>query len=165
MSQELNQTIAEASLDNLHDIIVPPAIGIFPLAQGWYIVLLLLLALLFHFAYKQYELYQKEQYRRDAKTELKALSSKNRANSIALLELAKRVAISAYSRESIAKLHGSEWWDFMQEHSKVVVSSELRTVIDKLLYEENVSSDETVFDSLYLMVSEWIKTHRVTNHV
>ncbi len=34
MSVKMNQTIAEASLDNLHDIIIPPAIGFFPLAPG-----------------------------------------------------------------------------------------------------------------------------------
>jgi len=161
----MNQTIAEASLDNLHDIIVPPAIGFFPLAPGWYIVLLLLLSLLFHFGYRYYQAYKKEQYRRDAQEELEALNDKNRENSIALLGLAKRVGISAYGRESIAKLYGNMWWDFMQNHSKVSVGLELRASIEKLLYNEDTAFDESVFDAVFLMVSQWIETHKVTHNV
>ena len=67
MSAELNQTIVEASLDNLHDIIVPDAVGFFPLAPGWYIAFLLLLTLLFHFGYQKYKVYESEQYKRDAR--------------------------------------------------------------------------------------------------
>ena len=52
MSTDMNKTIAEASLDNLHDIIMPDAVGLFPLAPGWVMVLLLLLALLFHFIFQ-----------------------------------------------------------------------------------------------------------------
>ena len=165
MSVDMNRTIAEASLDNLHDIIVPPAIGFFPLAPGWYIVLLLLLSLLFHFGYRYYQAYKKEQYRRDAQNELEALNDKNRENSIALLGLAKRVGISAYGRESIAKLYGNMWWDFMQNHSKVSVGLELRASIEKLLYNEDTAFDESVFDAVFLMVSQWIETHKVVPHV
>ena len=78
MSVDMNQTIAEASLDNLHDIIVPDAVGFFPLAPGWYFVILLCLTLLFHFGWKSYVRYQKNQYRRDAEKELEALNNKNR---------------------------------------------------------------------------------------
>ncbi len=165
MSSELNQTIAEASLDNLHDIMVPDAIGFFPLAPGWYILFLLLLTLLFHFGYQHYKAYKREQYRRDAKEELEALNNKNRENIIALLELAKRVGISAYGREVIVPLHGDEWWDFMEEHSKASVSPELRVSIKKLLYKEGVAFDENVFDAVFLMLSQWVKTHKVVLHV
>ncbi|KYJ86762.1 hypothetical protein AS592_08005 [Sulfurovum riftiae] len=161
MSAEMNQTITEASLDNLHDIIVPPAVGFFPLAPGWYILFLLLLTLLFHFGYRYYQAYKKEQYRRDAQRELESLNSKNRENTIALLGLAKRVGISAYGRETIAILHGEAWWDFMEAHSKTSVSAALRDSIERLLYEEDVVFDEKVFDAVFLMVSQWIETHKV----
>jgi len=165
MSVELNQTIAEASLDNLNDIIVPPMVGFFPLAPGWYIVLLLALALLFHFAYQKYKAYEKEQYRRDAEEELEALNDKNRDNTIALLGLAKRVGISAYGRETIVPLHGDRWWDFMEEHSKATINVDSREAIDKLLYEKGVAFDACVFDAVFLMVSQWIETHEVVPYV
>ena len=161
----MNQTIAEASLDNLHDIIVPDTIGFFPLAPGWYILFLLLLTLLFHFGYQRYKMYEREQYRRDAEEELEALNNKNRENTIALLDLAKRVAISAYGREIIATLDGDRWWDFMETYSKTSVSSELRSSIEKLLYEEDVDFDVSVFDAVFLMVSQWVETHKGVPHV
>jgi hypothetical protein len=165
VSAELNQTIAEASLDKLHDIMVPDAIGFFPLAPGWYILFLLLVTLLFHFGYRKYKVYESEQYRRDAEEELEALNDKNRENTIALLDLAKRVGLSAYGREIIAKLHGDTWWDFMEDHSKVSVSTELRASIEKLLYEEGVAFDENVFDAVFLMLSQWVETHKAVPHV
>jgi len=165
MSAELNQTIEAASLDNLHDIIAPDAIGFFPLAPGWYIVLLLFLTLLFHLAWKRYKLYKKEQYKRDALAELSGLREQSKMNSIRLLSLAKRVAISAYERENIAKLSEDAWWDFMQTHSKAKISTELRKNIHTLLYEE----DANVYDNLHAhvlnVVSEWIKTHKVLSDV
>ena len=160
MSVDMNQTIAEASLDNLHDILVPDAIGFFPLAPGWYILSLLLLTLLFHFGYQRYKLYEREQYKRDAEEELEALNDKNRENTIALLSLAKRVGLSVYGRETIATLDGDRWWDFMETHSKTSVDADLRVSIQKLLYEEGVDFDTSVFDAVFLMVSEWIETHR-----
>ena len=165
MSVDMNQTIAEASLDNLHDILVPDAIGFFPLAPGWYILSLLLLTLLFHFGYQKYKVYEREQYRRDAEEELEALNDKNRENTIALLGLAKRVAISAYGRETIATLDGDRWWDFMETHSKTSVDPDLRASIKKLLYEEGITFDASVFDAVFLMVSQWIETHTVVPHV
>ena len=165
MSVDMNRTIAEASLDNLNDISVPSLVGFFPLAPGWYIVFLLIVALLFHFAYKRYKSYEKEQYRRDAEEELEALNDKNRDNTIALLSLAKRVGISAYGRETIVPLNRDAWWDFMEEHSNATVNSETRASIEKLLYEEGVAFDVCVFDAVFLMVSQWIETHKVVPHV
>ena len=110
-------------------------------------------------------MYEREQYRRDAEEELEALNDKNRENTIALLGLAKRVAISAYGRETIATLDGDRWWDFMETHSKTSVRSDLRASIEKLLYEEDVAFDASVFDAVFLMVSQWIETHKVVPHV
>jgi len=164
MSVDMNKTIAEASLDNLNDIIVPDIVGFFPLAPGWYMVLLLMMALLFHFAYQRHKAYEKEQYRRDAEEELEALNDKNRENTIALLGLAKRVGIAAYDRENIVQLHGDSWWDFIESHSDASVDPDLRVSIQRLLYEEDVAFDACVFDAVFLMVSQWIETHKVVAH-
>jgi len=165
MSVELNKTIAEASLSNLHDIILPEAVGLFPLAEGWYILLLLFLTLLFHFALKQYGIYQKEQYRREAFKELIELQQKNRENFMALLSLAKRVGLSAYGRANIAILDGDDWWDFMEEHSQAKVGSALRQEIQTLLYQDTVTLNESTFDAVLNFVTEWIATHRVVKDV
>ena len=165
MSVEMNKTIAEASLDNLHDIVLPEAVGLFPLAPGWYILLLLFLTLLFHFALKDYRNYKKEQYRRDAFEVLAGLEQKNRANTLALLSLAKRVGLSAYGREDIAILNGDDWWDFIEEHSQAKVGSALRKEIQILLYQDAATFSESTFDAVLGFVTEWIATHKVVKHV
>ncbi len=161
----MNKTIAEASLDNLHDIIVPEAVGFFPLAPGWYILLLLFLTLLFHFALKRYRIYQKEEYRREAFEALAKLQQKNRENALALLSLAKRVGISAYGREKIAILNGDEWWNFMENHSQAIVDPALRKEIQTLLYQDEAEFSEGTFDAVLSFVTEWIATHKVVKHV
>jgi hypothetical protein len=128
-------------------------------------ILLLILALIFHFAYQRHIAYEKEQYRRDAEEELEALNDKNRENTITLLSLAKRVGIVAYGRERIATIHGDSWWDFMEAHSKTSVDVDLRKSIQRLLYEENIAFDACVFDAVFLMVSQWIETHKVVPNV
>lgn len=160
MSIDMNQTIAEASLDNLHDIIIPDAAGLFPLAPGWVMVLLLVLALLFHFILQGYKHYKKSQYRREALQELVIYAKESKGNTVALLSLAKRVGIAAYGRKEVAKLSANNWWDFMEEHSKVKVNSGLRQEIEKLLYNEAYELSDALHSEVRESVVTWIKTHR-----
>ena len=164
MSVDMNKTIAEASLDNLHDIIVPEPIGVFPLAPGWTVLILLCLTLLFHFGWQRYLLYRKEQYRRDALEELQLLNKNNISHTLSLLSLAKRVGISAYGRESIATLTDDNWWDFMQSHSQTSVPQDLRESIQNFLYADK-PLDNSTYKLLFSAVETWIKTHKVQDNV
>ncbi len=159
MSADMNRTLAEASLDNLHDIIVPEPIGFFPLAPGWIVLILLFLTLLFHFGRQKYLHYQKEQYRRDALEALESLTENGQENTLALLSLAKRVGISAYGRETLAALSDAHWWDFVQAHSKAEVDTSLRSRIEKALYAGS-PLDENTYRTLFFQVETWITTHK-----
>ncbi len=161
----MNKTIEEASLDNLHDIIVPDAIEFFPLAPGWIIVGILLLTLLFHFAVKGYKNYKKSLYRREALKELEVSKENGKKGSLALLALARRVAIAAYGREVAARLTGDAWWNFMEEHSKVQISGELREKITTVLYDTQSINDTSSYQKIRSIVTVWIKTHKVSEHV
>ena len=169
MSVDMNQTIKNASLDNLHDIILPDAVSFFPPAPGWYIVALLLLALLFHFVIQGYKHYKKSQYKREALQELAFYKEndkdKNKKNAIELLGLAKRIGIVAFGRENIAKFSEDSWWDFMEKHSKVKINTELRQEITRLLYEEVYTMNRALHDNIKHLVTLWIKTHKMDNHV
>ena len=165
MSVDMNKTIAEASLNNLHDIMLPEAVGFFPLAPGWYILLFLFLTLLFHFALNRYRMYKKEQYRRDAFKALSGLQQKNRVNTLALLSLAKKVGLSAYGRENIAILDADDWWNFIEKHSQAKVGSALRKEIQTLLYQDTATFSESTFDAVLGFVTEWIATYKVVKHV
>ena len=160
MSVDMNKTIAEASLDNLHDIIVPEAVGFFPPAPGWYTVGLLCLALLFHFMVKRYKQYKKSEYKREALKELLTYEKSSKENVVALLTLAKRVGIAAFGRHEIVKLSDDSWWDFMEQHSKTKVDSQLRVALSKLLYDASYTWDNTLYEKTSTFVTVWIKTHK-----
>lgn len=161
----MNQTIAEASLDNLHDIILPDAVGLLPLAPGWIILGGLLLTLLLHFAVKGYKRYQKTLYKREALKELERSTDEGKEGAVALLALARRVAIAAYGREAMAKLTGDAWWNFMEQHSKVKMSGELREKITTLLYNDGTPEDNSSYQMIRSIVGVWIKTHKVPENV
>lgn len=161
----MNKTIADASLDNLHDIIVPEAVGFFPPAPGWYIVALLFLALLFHFSVQRYKQYKKSQYKREALKELLTYKQRSKEDVIALLSLAKRVGLAAFERSIIAKLSDDSWWDFMEQHSKVKVDAQLRVTLSKLLYDASYSMNDPLYEQTSALVTVWIKTHKEDNDV
>jgi len=165
MSVDMNKTIAEASLDNLHDIIIPDAVGYLPPAPGWYVLGLLVLALLSHFSVGFYKRYEKSLYRREALDELGSYEEQGKDETLHLLTLAKRVAIIAYGREEIAKLSGDSWWDFMEQHSKAKVSKELRVQIANLLYDKAYEPNSVDYSAIKEFVTLWIKTHKVSDHV
>ena len=160
MSVELNQTIAEASLDNLQDIIVPDTPGFFPLAPGWYVLLFILLTLLLHFGYRSFLTYRQNKYRRDALDELPHTVTVN-----ALLSLTKRVALSAYGREQTAILSGDEWWTFMESHSDVKIASGLRETLEKSLYDPAYKANKETEKEVAALVKVWIETHKRDDNV
>jgi len=164
MSADMNQTIAQASLDNLNDIIVPEAVGFFPLAPGWVIVILLIFALLLHFLLQAYKGYKRSLYKREALKEIESYSKENREEMIALVTLAKRVAIAAYGRKQVAKFSGEKWWDFMEQHSKVKIGKELRVELTDLLYSTPKQDDISQYRVVKDLVILWIRTHKVTDH-
>ncbi|BAF73324.1 DUF4381 domain-containing protein [Sulfurovum sp. NBC37-1] len=156
MSTDVNKTLeALGSLDKLHDIITPEPVGFFPLASGWYILLALLAAWLFHVGFLRYKAYQRNRYRRDALNELGSEKSASE-----LLSLAKRVALSAYGREQVARLSGEAWWNFMETYSQTQVPQSLRDEADKVLYLPGYEISPEDHSALYKVTKVWISTHK-----
>ena len=147
-----------ADINNLHDIITPEPIGIYPFANGWVILILIALSLLLSYSINRYSKYKKNRYRREAKKEWKSL--KKAKDTKALLSLNKRVAISAYGRDEVAILSGNEWWDFMQSHSSVKLDNDIRELIDDILYSQRELTHKEI-DTITLISKEWIDTHFV----
>lgn len=153
MSSDFKQTKIDASLDNLQDIITPEPIGLFPLAEGWYILFFILLAALFYFFMIWYSQYKRDLYRREALKELSRSSS-----TMELLTLAKRVAISAYGRDAVAMLNGDVWWDFMQNNSELNIDKTLRDELEKVMFIEGYELKDS--RHFFSMIELWIATHR-----
>ena len=146
------------SLDLMHDIIVPPAISFWPLAPGWYALALILLAYVLHLALKAWTKYRENAYRREALDEL-SLTEEGTAEMKRLLTLMKRVALQHFGRKNVAALSDTSWCEFVEQHSRVKVESDLRLLSQKVLYSSDVQVTTEALAKMRKITKVWIKTH------
>ncbi len=157
-----NNVTVNASLDQLHDIIIPPAVSFWPLAPGWYALALLVLAYGIHVGLKYWTAYQKNLYRREALEVLSKMQSGEDTNKEinTLLGLMKRVALQCFGRKKVAALSDNTWWDFMEKHSKTKVDVEVRELSQKILYSPNAQASVEDVKMLKKVAKVWITTHK-----
>ncbi|HET8707727.1 MAG TPA: DUF4381 domain-containing protein, partial [Pseudomonadales bacterium] len=109
----------------LHDIHLPAEPGWFPLAPGWWILLALLIAsvVLFFFVYRKWQRQKRFQHEAISLIETILIQYENReladAEAVTSISAAlKRVAITLYGREKVAKLVGAAWLEFLDSSGK-----------------------------------------------
>jgi hypothetical protein len=154
-----------ASLDRLHDIVVPDPTPWWPPAPGWLwlagmAAVLLVLALLAAFIR-----WQKNRYRREAFAELARLASAaSPAGSGGLLpalgELLKRTALTAYPREDVATLTGPRWFAFLDSTGGTRFSAGLGEALERATYLARSEEQESARAlELVREVRTWIRRH------
>lgn len=107
----------QALLQQLNDIQMPDPVGFWPLAPGWWILILLLLALAALVTYKIVTWLRHTRYRKQALAILKQIEQRKNLVSRELileqvLSVLKRTALSAYkhSRNPLASIYGREFF-------------------------------------------------------
>ena len=159
-----------ASLQNLNDIVMPAASGWWPLANGWYFLIGLLLVTLAWFGYRSRKTWLSNRYRRAALQELQLLTEdvigvENRMTGLRQLPvLLKRTALSAYPRNDVASLSGKNWRQFLNSTAKdPLFTEELFVTLDDLSYTraELGDSDGRDVSALINASKQWIKHHQV----
>ncbi len=164
-------------LDKLNDIIVPEPVSFWPLAPGWSVLGLVILALLIPWFIRAWRRYQGDSYRREASREAETISCLDdpQVKLTRLLDLLKRTALTAYPREQVAGLSGEAWWKFLYTkslatkmaagHSRDVDFSPafIRQLNDVLYNPAAAFSEEKLIqlsDQLMHKVRVWIKQHQ-----
>lgn len=108
-----------SSLDNLHDIVPPPSVPWWPPAPAWYWVLGALGVVAMVLLLRSFMHWQRNRYRREALAELARyraalVDPAQRGGAlVALSELLKRTAVTAFPRSEVASLTGEEWYSFL----------------------------------------------------
>lgn len=148
-------------LDQLHTIVVPQPVSMWPPAVGWWILAALLLALL---AYAILAVLRRRRYRL---YRLEACAELDRLPDTPAPELAqqvsallKRAALTAYpdDRNRIAGLYGTEWVRFLNHTCQQPAFSEIST---RLLSGEVYRAAPTVDTrGLKQEAANWLKNHR-----
>ena len=157
-----------ASLHNLQDILEPAAVSFWPPAPG--IWLLLTLAVLWTGVCLALLLLRRRKnlYRRIAVRELadirRNMQHEERIQSImAIADLLKRVALTAFAREKVASLNGQKWLDFLDETiGSNLFSASSGQLLSEMVYQPSgrvQTISETQLKDLFLQAEVWIKKH------
>jgi len=160
------------SLQNLNNIVLPEAIGWWPLAVGWYFLFGLLLIMLTWFAYASIRRWSNNRYRRAALQQLQLLADdiqttgKRDASLRQIPVLLKRTALSVYPRAQLASLTGKDWHDFLNSKvSKPSFPEPTANLLDEISYSVGDLSkvDAQAADDLLRASHHWLKHHRLAN--
>ena len=102
----------EQLLSQLEPNRLPPEIGLWPLATGWWILITIvgvLCAIAMVYALRRYH---RNAYRRAGLSRLLELEN-NAGSAVELSETLKIVALNAFPQAQVARLNANEWRDFL----------------------------------------------------
>lgn len=144
----------------LRDMQVPEAIGWWPLAPGWWLLLCLLVIILIALTY----FIRKKLHdpRRAAIQELRSIQRRygeHQDKQLLLVEcntLMKRLALTLYPRHQVAALSGQRWLAFLRDSSSKLDISQLE-ILAQGPYQTSV---ELSSDELIQNCRQWIKQVR-----
>lgn len=145
-------------LADLKDIHLPGAISWWPLAPGWWLLILTIVLLIIATSYCYY-LWKKRAYRRMALHELEALFANNTTVSdLHYLEtvatLIRRTAIAGSTNNQLAHWQGSQWQEYLQQQ---MPEDQARLIAVSRYQAQHDINRELLTDA----ARNWIKRHKV----
>jgi len=146
---------------NFHDIITPQPISMVPKTDGYILLLILLFSFGFPLALYLRKRYLRNLYRKQAIKELSDIDwiPKPQEQLQKLLDLLKRVALTAYPRVDVARLSGEEWWQFLYEKSRLEADDPMQCYCENLYLDTSaIDADQNRRVARY--VKRWIKKHK-----
>lgn len=143
------------NLPELRDIHLPSAdVAIFPLAYGWWVMLLILIVFVGLFFLIRFTVRKsKKRYA------LRLLANENRPNlssAVKISEILRRICVYKYKNATI--LFGAEWIDFLNQHSKEKISGKTAQLLIDAPYINDNSQVYSTDDvrQLYVFCKNWI---------
>ena len=153
-----------ADLSNLKDLALPPPVGWWPWAPGWWILAAALLVAIILLAVGWYRRYRANAYRRAADRALVDLAKVAKTNidrsllATQISELLKRTALAAFPRTQVASLSGQEWLAFLDRTGRGTrFTSAPATALPQLCL--NAAGDSDTIDAAISNARRWIRTH------
>ncbi len=161
MTAAASQAVA---IEQLRDLHLPEAIGLWPPAPGWWLLALLSVALLCGLGYWGYRASQRNRYRRLALRELAVLSHSDLRHQHPqrwlqqLNQLLRRTALAAYPQATVAPLHGAAWIDFLYRSSQLEgFRQSAGASLASGPYQPRINPDVAALQQL---AEQWIRQHR-----
>lgn len=143
------------NLPELRDIHLPDGVSIFPLAYGWWAILVVLLAVIL--LYRIIRLLYIKSKKRYALHLLASVSKQKSLSSAASMsEILRRICVYKYPQATV--LIGQQWIDFLNNHSKSKLDKKTAELLIEAPYlpeKSNRFSNEDII-SLYIFCHNWI---------
>lgn len=149
-------------LANLHPLRAPESIDWWPLAPGWWILLLAGILLVTTLAYLLRNRYRKNAYRRHALRQLQSLRTDYLANSDTgrylsqINALLKSAALLAYPRTEVAAQHGADWRAFLNR--SLPPAEQLQPAFDDAAYRKTCPEIDVI--RVHRAAQHWIRRHK-----
>lgn len=151
-------------LAQLKDIQLPTPINWWPLAPGWYVLILLVLLLILYFIRIAYRKHRHALAKNQALNLLQTYKEQYdkvhnvSVTSAQISELLRRVALVYYPREQVASLYGEAWLTFLQQNSKGIDFTSVKSMLLDAPFKSSATMNlKPLFDTAQL----WIKQRRV----
>lgn len=148
---------SSTNLDAMHEIVVSDPVSWWPLAPGWYLVLLLLLMALMVWGARWIKRWRETAYLREALTALEAVPPGQ------LPELVKCVCLTRWPREQVASLSGDQLLQWLDRSGK---TQEFTQGPGQLLLELSyqpqpaISREDVRYQQLIETVRRWLRQCR-----
>lgn len=107
-------------LAQLRDIHLPEAVGLWPLAPGWWLLIALLIGAIVVGTIYLRRRHQSNAFKRQAINQLHALEAIREQDGLAYVQqlnaLLKQTALSVHPRADVAGLSGQQWLQYLDQH-------------------------------------------------
>ena len=149
-------------LSALHPLRSPDAIGWWPPAPGWWVLLVAILVAVAVAAWVIRRRYRSNAYRRHALQQLARVQAAHRADAdtshylAQINALLKSVALRAYPQRDIAAVHGGQWRAFLNRDLPETL--QLQDTFDDAVYQK--SCPDVDLPRIEQAAQYWIRKHR-----
>ena len=146
-------------LSALKDIHLPEGVSLWPLAPGWYVIIILLLALFIFFGItgvKKYRQIKKRQaiIRLFTALENNYLSNQNNEVLSEISILLKKIAIMKFPHKNPERFYGEKWLLFLDETGK---TKQFTSGIGRLLMNSYKPKGNEDLSGLFPVLHEWLR--------
>jgi len=141
----------------LIDIQLPADVSWWPMAFGWWLLILLVIGVCLSIAL-YYRRNKKNAYRLEA---LSLLTKQGHHDIHRINQLLKRTAITAYGQSVVASLHGHDWLNFLTKQApQVNLSMPTKALLAEGLYKNLNDLPESTAQDFYRFTQQWIAQHK-----
>lgn len=151
-------------LAQLRDIHLPDPVGWWPMAPGWWMLIAISIAVLTVLLWWLWRRIVAARAKKEALRLLKlyeqqSLEEMNSARICARVsELLRRVALAYFPREHVAALHGQEWIDFLNKHSRNINFTAVQNLLLERAYQ---AQSQDNLKPLFTRARRWIQQRRL----